>query len=38
LGEKGLQLAKKITWEKTTADTLSAYYTILELKSETSTG
>ena len=38
LGEKGLQLAKKITWEKATTDTLSAYYAILEHKSGTPTG
>lgn len=32
LGEKGRLLAEKMTWEKTTADTLFAYYKILELK------
>ena len=32
LSEKGRQLAKKLTWEKTTEDTLSAYYEVLERK------
>jgi UDP-glucose:(heptosyl)LPS alpha-1,3-glucosyltransferase len=32
LGNKGRLLAEKMTWEKTMADTLSAYYRVLELK------
>ena len=32
LGERGRNLAKGLTWEKTTQDTLAVYYRILELK------
>jgi UDP-glucose:(heptosyl)LPS alpha-1,3-glucosyltransferase len=32
LGKRGHLLAKKMTWEKTTADTLSIYHKVLELK------
>lgn len=34
LGEKGLELARHLTWKKTTEDTLAVYHRILELKSE----
>jgi glycosyltransferase involved in cell wall biosynthesis len=32
LGEKGRQLAETLTWERTTEDTLSTYYEVLERK------
>ncbi len=32
LAQKGYQLAKKLTWEITTAETLSTYYELLQLK------
>jgi hypothetical protein len=32
LGAKGHELAKHLTWEQTTEDTLDAYYRIMELK------
>lgn len=32
LREKGRQLAEKLTWERTTAATLSTYYEVLQLK------
>jgi UDP-glucose:(heptosyl)LPS alpha-1,3-glucosyltransferase len=32
LGEKGRQLAETLTWERTTEDTLSIYYEVLERK------
>ena len=32
LSQKGRQLAEKLTWEKTTASTLSAYYEVLKRK------
>jgi len=31
-GEKGRHLAEKLTWDKTTEDTLAVYHRILELK------
>jgi len=33
LGAKGRELARHLTWEKTTKDTLDVYYRIMELKS-----
>jgi hypothetical protein len=32
LKEKGRRLAETLTWERTTEDTLSAYYEVLERK------
>ena len=35
LSERGRQLAETLTWEKTTEDTLSTYYEVLERKEST---
>ncbi|MDB9823346.1 glycosyltransferase family 4 protein [Deltaproteobacteria bacterium] len=34
LGAKGRELAKQLTWDKTTEDTLTVYYRILKLKND----
>jgi hypothetical protein len=34
LGEKGRDLARHMTWEKTTEDTLAVYHRILGLKKD----